>query len=165
MRKSCSFHDFDASGWPSPNELKKYFSAGGRLWASHGNDSWALRAEGLYGTAVLPRSDAVNVDLRMMGSLEHGVTLDFARWHGRIRRLDRYCSVGDLGRLGQSMVSLHGNPYSVGLFIPFGEAFKAVKEVIESDGELPTSVEWVSGKDLLPERFPAPTWPPQKLPG
>ena len=30
MRKSCSFHDFDASGWPSPDELKKYFSAGGR---------------------------------------------------------------------------------------------------------------------------------------
>ena len=54
MRKSCSFHDFDASGWPSPDELKKYFSAGGRFWASHDNDSWALRAEELrkYRTAV-----------------------------------------------------------------------------------------------------------------
>jgi hypothetical protein len=86
MRKSCYFPDFDAPGWPSPDELKKYFSAGGKLWASRGNDSWALRAEGLYGTAILPRSEAVTVDLRMTGSPDHGVTLDFARWHGRIRR-------------------------------------------------------------------------------
>jgi Immunity protein Imm1 len=165
MRKSCSFHEFYDSDWPSPNELEKYFSGGGRLWASHGNDNWVLRAEGLYGTAILPRPDAVDVDLRMMGSLNHGVTLDFARWHGRIRRLDRYCSVGDLRRLGQFMYSLQGDPYSLGLFIPFEEAFKAVKEFIESDGELPTSIGWLSGKDLLPERFPVPTWPPQKLPG
>jgi hypothetical protein len=113
----------------------------------------------------LPQPDAVNVDLRMMGSLEHGVTLDFARWHGRIRRLDRYCSDGDLRRLGQFMYSLQGHPYSLGLFIPFEEAFKAVKEFIESDGELPTCIGWISGKDLLPERFPVPTWPLQKLPG
>jgi hypothetical protein len=124
MRKSCSFPDFCGPGWPSPDELKKYFSAGGSLWASHGNDNWALRAEGLYGTAVLPRSDAVTVDLRMMGSPDHGVTLDFARWHGRIRRLDRYCAVGDPRRLGQFMVSLQGDPYSLGFFIPFEAAFR-----------------------------------------
>lgn len=161
MRKSCSFHDFCGPGWPSPDELKKYFAAGGKLWASRGYDNWALRAEGLYGTAILPRSDAVTVDLRMMGSPDHGVTLDFARWHGRIRRLDRYCSVGDLSRLWRFTVSLQGDPYSLGLFIPFEEAFTAVKEFIESDGELPTSIGWVSGKDFPP----VPTWPPQKLPG
>jgi hypothetical protein len=161
MRKSCSFHDFYGLDQPSPDELEKYFSAGGRLWASHGNDSWTLRADGLYGTAVLPPSDAVNVDLRLMGSPDHGVTLDFARWHGRIRRLDRYCSVGDLSRLRQFMYSLQGNPCSLGLFIPFDEAFRAVKEFIESDGELPTSIEWISGKDFPP----VPTWPPQKLSG
>ncbi len=159
MRKSCSFHDFDASGWPSPDELQKYFSADGKLWASRGNDSWALRAEGLYGTAILPPSEAVTVDLRMTGCPDHGVTLDFARWHGRIRRLDRYCSVGDLRRLWQFMVSLQGDPYSLGLFIPFEEAFKAVKEFIECDGELPTSIEWISGEGFPP----APTSPPQKL--
>jgi hypothetical protein len=165
MRKSCCFHDFCGPGWPSADELKKYFAAGGKLWASHGNDNWALRAEGLYGTAVLPRSDAVDVDLRMMGSPDHGVTLEFARWHGRIRRLDRYCSVGNLRRLRRFMHSLQGYPYSLGLFIPFEEAFKAVKEFIESDGELPTGVGWISGKDVLPDRFPNPAWPPQKLPG
>jgi hypothetical protein len=158
MRKSYYFPDFDGPGWPSPDELKKYFSAGGKLWASHGNDSWALRAEGLYGTAVLPRPDAVTVDLRMTGCPDHGVTLDFARWHGRIRRLDRTCSTGDLRRLGRFMYSLQGDPYSLGLFIPFEEAFKAVKEFIESDGELPTSIEWISGEGFPPV-------PTQKLPG
>ena len=150
MRKSCSFHDFDASGWPSPDDLKKYFLAGGRLWASQDNDSWALRAEGLYGTVVLPRSDAVTAELRMTGSPDHGVTLDFARWHGRIRRLDRYCSVGDLRRLQRFMISRQGEPYSLGLFIPFERAFGAVKEFIESDGELPTSIEWISGDGFPP---------------
>lgn len=161
MRKSYCFHDFNDSGWPSPDELQKYFSAGGKLWASHGNDTWVLRAEGLYGTAILPQPDAVAVDLRMMGCPDHGVTLDFARWHGRIRRLDRYCSVGDLRRLRQFMVSLQGDPYSLGLFIPFGEAFRAVKEFIDSDGELPTSIGWISGEGFPP----VPTSPPQKPPG
>jgi hypothetical protein len=157
MRKSCCFHDFCGPGWPSPDELQKYFSAGGKLWASHGNDTWVLRAEGLYGTAILPQPDAVAVDLRMTGCPDHGVTLDFARWHGRIRRLDRYCSVGDLRRLRQFMVSLQGDPYSLGLFIPFGEAFTAVKEFIESDGELPTSIGWISGEGFPPV-------PPQEIP-
>ena len=39
-----------------------------------------------------------------------------------------------------------------------------VKEFIESDGELPTGIEWISGEDVLPERFPVPRSPPQKLP-
>ena len=162
MRKSCFFHEFYDFGWPSPGDLEKYFSASGGHWASRGNDSWALRAEGLYGTAVLAQSDAVAVDLRMMGSPDHGVTLDFARRHGRVRRLDRYCSVSDLGRLGRFMYSLQGHPYPLGLFIPFEEAFMAVKEFIESDGELPTSIGWVSGEGLLPEPFPFPAWPTRR---
>jgi hypothetical protein len=164
MRKSCSFQEFYDPDWPSADQLKKYFSAGGRLWASHGNDNWGLSAKGLYGTEALPQPDSVNVDLRMTGSPDHGVTLEFARWDGRIQRWDRYFSKGDLSRLGRFMYSLQGDPYSLGLFIPFEEAFKAVKEFIERDGELPTGIEWVSGKDLPPETFPIPTWPPQKLP-
>ena len=107
------------------------------------------------------RRSTVTVDLRMVGSPDHGVTLDFARWHGRTRRLDRYCSTGDLRLLGRFMYSLQGEPYSLGLFIPFEEAFKAVKEFIESDGELPTNIGWISGEGLPP----VPTWPQQKLPG
>jgi hypothetical protein len=167
VRKNCYFHDYHGPFWPSPDQLKKHFLAlGGHLWVSPGgNDNWGLGAEGLYGTAALPHRESVNVELRMTGSPDHGVMLDFARWDGRIQRWDSYFSKGDLSRLGRFMYSLHDDPYSLGLFIPFEEAFKAVKEFIESDGELPTSIEWVSGKDLPPETFPAPTWPPQKLPG
>jgi hypothetical protein len=57
------------------------------------------------------------------------------------------------------MVSLQGDPYSLGLFIPFEQAFGAVKEFIESDGELPTSIEWISG-----DGFPPVPKSPQKLP-
>jgi hypothetical protein len=56
------------------------------------------------------------------------------------------------------MYGLQGDPYSLGLFIPFEQAFNAVKEFIESDGELPTGIGWVSGKDLPP-------FPTQRLPG
>jgi len=52
--------------------------------------------------------------------------------------------------------SLHGTPLSVGLFVPFPVAWKAVKEFIETDGELPTSIEWVANSDLSPETFPDP---------
>nr|WP_292612931.1 Imm1 family immunity protein [Nitrobacter sp. 62-13] len=40
--------------------------------------------------------------------------------------------------------------------MPFPVAWKAVKEFIETDGELPTSIEWVANSDLSPETFPDP---------
>jgi hypothetical protein len=101
----------------------------------------------------------------MIGSPDHGVLLQYDKWDGRIQRRDCYVSKGDLSRLGQFMYSLHGDPYSLGLFIPFESAWKAVKEFIETDGELPTSIGWVAVKDLPPETFPDPALPPQKLPG
>jgi hypothetical protein len=63
------------------------------------------------------------------------------------------------------MYSLHCDPYSLALFIPFDEAFKAVKLFIETDGELPTNIDWVAGKDLPPETFPDPAVVRHKLPG
>jgi hypothetical protein len=44
----------------------------------------------------------------------------------------------------------------IGLFIPFAEAWKAVKEFIETEGELPKSIEWVRNRDLPPNTFPDP---------
>jgi Immunity protein Imm1 len=166
MKKESYFHDFVGPGWPASDDLKKYFLKGGeRLWASHGNDNWRLSVEGLYGTDALPRRESVNVNLDMIGSPDHGVRLHYAKWDGRVQRKDTYVSKGDLNRLGRFMYSLHGDPYSLGLFIPFEAAFKAVKEFIERDGELPTSIAWVAVRDLPSETFPVPTWPPQKLPG
>jgi hypothetical protein len=42
------------------------------------------------------------------------------------------------------------------LFIPFRTAWPAVREFIETDGELPTSIEWIASSDLPPETFPDP---------
>ena len=44
----------------------------------------------------------------------------------------------------------------VGLFIPFAEAWKAVKEFMETEGQLPTSIEWIKGEDLPEGTFPDP---------
>ncbi len=158
MRKDCYFQDYDGPFWPSPDELKKYFlSPGGRLWVSPGgNDNWGLGVHGLYGTEALPPRQSVNVDLRMTGSAEHGVTLQYDKWDGRAQRKDSYNSRGDLSRLREFVRSLHGDPLSLGLFISFEAAWKAVKEFIETDGELPTSIEWIASRDLPPETFPDP---------
>jgi hypothetical protein len=34
------------------------------------------------------------------------------------------------------------------LFIPHGTAWEAVKEFMETDGELPTSIEWIANRNL-----------------
>ena len=39
----------------------------------------------------------------------------------------------------------------IGLFVPYETAWKAVKEFIETDGELPKSIEWIANRDLPPE--------------
>ena len=43
-----------------------------------------------------------------------------------------------------------------GLYIPFDRAWLAVKEFIETEGRLPTSIEWVSNADLPEGTFPEP---------
>jgi hypothetical protein len=43
---------------------------------------------------------------------------------------------------------------NIGLFVPFESAWRAVKDFIESDGELPTSIEWIASRDLPPGTFP-----------
>jgi hypothetical protein len=167
VRKDCYLHDYHGPFWPRPVQLEKdLLTPRVRLWASpNGNDHWGLGAEGLYGTDALSHRESVSVKLDMIGSPDHGVLLQYDKWDGRIQRRDCYLSRGDLSRLGRFMYNLHDDPYSLGLFISFESAWRAVKEFIESDGELPTSIEWVAARDLPPETFPVPTWPPEKLPG
>ena len=44
----------------------------------------------------------------------------------------------------------------IGLYIPFENAWKAVKEYIVTDGELPKSIEWIANQDLPADTFPDP---------
>jgi hypothetical protein len=92
----------------------------------------------------------------MIGNSDLGVYLSYRKWDGRVRQQRSYVAKGDLSRLGEFVRSLHGTPLSVGLFVPFPVAWKAVKEFIETDGELPTSIEWIASSDLPPETFPDP---------
>lgn len=156
MIKSTYFDNFSGSGWPDPSQLQPYFLAPkGKEWSYRGgNDHWGLDVQGLYGTDGLPSADRVNVHLHLIGNPEYGVLLSYDKWDGRIRRKDGYNSKGDLRRIGEHVRSSHGTKLPIGLFIPFASAWTGVKEFLETDGELPKSIEWVATRDLPPGAFP-----------
>lgn len=155
MKKRIYFDILDDDRWPSPEELRRILD--GRNWSyDGGNDSWGLSVYGLYGTDGLPPDNAVNVDLSMIGNPRLGVTLQFRLWDGRIQSAQTYYCKGDTHRLQEFVRSLHGTLLSVGLFIPFPLAWKAIIEFIETDGELPKSIEWIEGHDLPASVFPDP---------
>ena len=90
----------------------------------------------------------------MIGNHDLGVYLEYSKWDGRIRQRFNYSPKGDLSRLGEFVNSLHETRLSVGLFIPFPMAWPAVKEFMETNGELPTRIEWIADTDLPREAFP-----------
>ncbi len=161
MIKSTYFDTLDTSGWPTPDQLEPYFLAQkGKEWSYHGgNDSWVLDAQGLLGTEGLPSIDRVNVHLYMTGHPDHGVLLQYAKWDGRIKKGFSYGSKGDLRRVREHVRSVHGTLLPIGLFVPFPVAWRAVKEFIETDGELPKGIEWIASRVIPPEAFPDPPRP------
>lgn len=157
MRKSVYFDTYDGSGWPDPRELERYFLAppGQRWFFETGNDSAGLWAEGVDGTEHLEANKGrIDVDLDMWGHPELGVLLIYSKWGGGLK--ETYSSKGDLSRLREWVRSTHDTPLPVGLFIPYALAWKAVKEFIETDGQLPKSIEWIANRDLPPDTFPDP---------
>ena len=161
MIKSTYFDRYDMAGWPTPDQLEPYFLAPkGKEWSYRGgNDQWGLDVQGLYGTAGLAELDRVNVHLYMTGHPDHGVLLEYTRWDGRARKNSDFGSKGDVRRLLEHVRSAHGTLLPIGLFVPFSEAWKAVKEFIETDGGLPKSIEWIADRDIPPGAFPDPPRP------
>jgi hypothetical protein len=155
MRKTTYFEPFPDEGWPEPNDLRPYFLAPpGQEW-TEGNDSWGLSAEGLHGTEGLAKfKEQVEVHLNMWGYRGLGVLLFYQKYGGGYREM--FTSKGDMSRLREVVYTSHGDRMPAGLYIPFPEAWKAVKEFIETDGELPKSIEWVANKNLPPNTFPEP---------
>ena len=157
MRKSTYFASSASKGWPHPKELERYFLAprGHRWFFETRNDSGSLTAEGADGTEHLQEGKGrIDIDLQMWGHPDLGVLLIYSKWGGGLKLT--YSSKGDLRRLREWIRSTHDDPLPVGLFIPFEQAWKAVKEFIETDGQLPKSIEWIANRNLPPNTFPDP---------
>jgi len=92
----------------------------------------------------------------MRGNPEFGVLLQYARFGGDVPRQDWF-SKGDMRKFRQWVRSLYGDPLPVGLSIPFDQAWLAVKEFMDTDGQLSTSIDWVRSDDLPDNTFPDPT--------
>lgn len=157
MKRRIYFDVFDGPEWPAPKKLERYFLAPpGQRWTFEtGNDSWGIDAEGVDGTEHLEANKGrIDISLEMWGNPDLGVLLIYSKWGGGHKQT--YTSKGDLRRLRELVRSLHNTPLPVGLFIPFETAWKAVKEFIQTDGELPKCIEWVANRDLPPNTFPDP---------
>jgi hypothetical protein len=157
MRKSTYFASRASDGWPQPKELERYFLAppGQRWFFETGNDSAALWDEGIDGTENQEFGKGrIDVGLEMWGHPKLGVLLIWSKLGGGFRQV--YSSKGDLTRLHKWVHSTHDTPLPVGLFVPYETAWKAVKEFLETDGELPKSIEWIANRELPPNTFPDP---------
>lgn len=166
MKKHAYFDTFWGDDWPSQEFLKPYFKTppqGAIGWyPNSGNDSGGLSLEGLDGTDHLPNGRGrKDIKLAMWGNPQLGVLLQYSKVGGGVPRKDWF-SKGDMTKIRQWVRTLHSDPMPVGLFIPFDQAWLAVKEFMETEGQLPTSIEWVSSSDLPDNTFPEPIW---HLPG
>jgi hypothetical protein len=159
MKKSAYFASEWYEGWPEPHEIERYFMAprGQQWYGGPGRtDTAVFRAEGAEGTEHLQESEGrIYVDLRMWGRADLGVL--FVHWRRARTFSETYTSVGDLNRLDEMMMGAHGDILPIGLFVPFEQAWMAVKEFIATEGHLPSSIEWIANKDLPANSFPEPT--------
>jgi hypothetical protein len=160
MNKFAYFHTFLEEAWPSLEFLEKFFRqppAGTVGWfPDSGNDSAVLRLEGLDGTEhILRFHGRKDIELSMWGNPHLGVLLQYARYGGGVPRQDWF-SQGDMTKLRVWVRSLHDTPLPVGLFIPFEQAWLAVKEFMATEGQLPTAITWVNSADLPAQTFPDP---------
>lgn len=157
MQKKAHFDTFTRNGWPTIDWLQSYFMApGGKEWTfDSGNDNWSLSIEGADGTERLePHTARIDIHLEMWGYPNLGVLLIYSKSGGTQRMM--FSSKGDLSRLGEWVRTLQGDLMPIGLFIPFATAWKAVKEFMETDGQLPKSIEWIANCNLPKNSFPDP---------
>src|SRR5262245_57054036 len=155
MRKYAYFDDFIELDWPPLSRMEHYFlSFSGRRKAfGTDNDCWGLFAEGLDGTEHLPAGEGrIDLHLTMVGNPSHGVLLYYDKSGGG--RRDIYYSRGDVKRLREWVKNRHGDLMPIGLFIPFEQAWSAVREFIETDGAVPQGIAWIADDDIPPDAFP-----------
>jgi hypothetical protein len=119
-------------------------------------DTAVLIGLGKDNTEALPAKEGrIDVRLYMLGAPGIGVSLTYDLWQGRTQQKRQWSSKGDM-RSSAMVRTLDGDHYPASLFIPFAEAWKAVKEFMETEGDLPKSIAWIANKDLPPNTFPDP---------
>ena len=157
MRKRAYFDSRRIDGWPSLQKVKRhFFPSQGEPWPFADNDSAGFDAEGVDGTEHLEHGKGrIDIRLDLWAHPTLGVLLIWSKWGGGGGLA--YTSKGDLSRLRQFIRTVHGDLMPVGLFVPYEQGWKAIKEVLENDGALPKDIEWESNKDLPPNTFPDPT--------
>ena len=158
MIRDIYFDRIFGPGWPPIDRLETYFRSPpeGRGWFQlSGNDSASIRLQGVDNTDQLAEGKGrIDINLLLWGYPDLGVLLIYEKVGGG--QTESYCSKGDLSRLREWVRSTHDTPLPVGLFVPFPVAWKAVKQFMETEGQLPTSIEWVKGSELPPGTFPDP---------
>lgn len=157
MKRTHFLNKGRMSGWPRLADIKPFFFApkGEEWYASTGNDSGSVSLEGVDGTDHLEFAGGrVDINLLLWGSPGLGVLLIYEKI-GAPGGFG-YVSKGDMSHLGEYVRSTHDTPLPVAYFVPFPEAWNAVKEFMETEGQLPKSIEWVAGKDLPANTFPDP---------
>ncbi len=157
MRKVAYIDDHWGEGWPELKSIERYFIAPpGKQWVfDTGSPDGSFTLEGVDGTEELERNRGrIDVQLTMWGNPDLGVLLIYSKWGGGHEQT--FSSKGDLNRLGEWVRTTQNDPMPIGLYIPFEKAWKAVKEFIQTDGQLPKSIEWIANRDLPPNTFPAP---------
>jgi len=153
MKKRNVFSSKSRDGWPDLREMEPYFlnpERQGRF--ERGSDGASLTIEGVNGTEHLSGKDRINVELLMWSDRHHGVMLIYSKVGGGYREV--YTSEGNLIRLREYVLTRHGDEMPIGLYIPFHKAWEAVREFVETDGQLPRSIEWIANEDLPPNTFP-----------
>lgn len=155
IRKQSYFASRPVDGWPRPEEIEHYFlaPAGQRWFFETRNDSGGFSAQEMNSLDQSIRvPGGFHLSFGMWGHPELGVLLTYSRWEDGTKQ--SYVSKGDVTRLTSWVRSFHGTALPVGLFIPYQEAWGATKEFLESDGALPSSIEWIASADLPAGTFP-----------
>ena len=165
MKRNIHCPGNQSEEWPATTALAPLFlepSSRETLWSS-GNDSWALRVWGLKGTGNLPRywqvgghglPSANEANLTFWDNPDHGILLYYKKF-GNGLSVHRFWR-GDTTRLKEWVRTTHDDLRPVGLYIPFEKAWPAVKDFMDSNGELPNSIAWIKSEDLPIGTFPDP---------
>lgn len=159
MRVRAYFDEHWGDGWPELSNLRSCLIDPKRRaeFFAKGRDGGSFFVEdGDEAEQISPQAVGVKASLYMHMNPDHGVKLQYSKWDGRTQKKTSFNSKGDLGRLSEFVRSFHGTPLSLGLFIPFARGYQAVKDFIETEGELPTSIDWIASKDLPAGTFPDP---------